>query len=406
MASIEFDIKDDSNQRIKRTNDLNCKTTKKVIFTPSNSLGNRILGIVSGVIFSIMSNRIFELNWIVNTECQLSYDKLFRSLKENHIMKSFIPDKSILPYLPNIVTRNETTCDLDYERKDFLHFYFLSDKKLYEKINQNCHIIFMRYNDYFVNLVKYEMLDAKAQSIVSDFSKPFNQIANTIFRLKDKQISKATSFIANNFKGKKWISISIRAPYTSELKIKQIVNCADKLLLNNDISYVFFSSNDYLIKEKAYSYVSNGLLYRELKDKVYTESEDNYKNRHSNSSIEDTLLEWYLIGQADFCLASSIESSAMIKTSILRGRCKLIRFPLKGECSIENSVDDLEPYINSEHDSNIQNLPVLDELDEHQREQIWKTVNHRYNLYDEQCFESYIYQTDHPVHQYWTKSFN
>ena len=78
ILRISFDL----NERISRTRDPDCRTHKKLIFTPSNGIGNRLLAVVSAVMLAMMSDRIFELNWKTTRDCGYSYHQLFHPLKK------------------------------------------------------------------------------------------------------------------------------------------------------------------------------------------------------------------------------------------------------------------------------------------------------------------------------------
>ena len=149
ILKVSYDL----NERLARTTDPDCKANRRVIFTPSNGIGNRLLAVVSTVMFAVMSDRVLELNWKVTKDCGHSYHQLFHPMKEPHTLRAFIPDIHQTARLPNVVTRNETKCELDLERQDLTHFYFFKDLKLFDRLNNECHVVFMRYNHYFANLL-------------------------------------------------------------------------------------------------------------------------------------------------------------------------------------------------------------------------------------------------------------
>lgn len=394
ILRVSFDL----HERMSRTLDPDCRSHKRLIFTPSNGIGNRLLAVVSAVMLAMMSDRIFELNWKTTRDCGYSYHQLFHPLKESHTLRVFIPDTQITSKLPNVVTRNETKCELDLERKDMLHFYFLKDQRLFERLNSECHIIFMRYNHYFADLLAHPGLGPTSFRVRDYFPNPFNQISNIIFRPHVSFIAKAQKFIEEKFENRKWMSIHARGLYDNGAQADRMLQCANKLLENGDISHVFFSSDNGYLRNISHSeIVKKGALVE------WTEGNENgvnvRKDSPSNENENDmALLEWYIIGEADYCMSATIGDSTFSKTSILRGKCKYIKMEQNSDCDIKEALVDKGLYISS-------SKPVIDRLprlkNETERNLIWSTIKHESTLFDEQCFESYVYQNFNPITQYW-----
>lgn len=383
ILRVSFDL----NERISRTRDPDCRAHKKLIFTPSNGIGNRLLAIVSAVMLAMMTDRIFELNWKPTKDCGYSYHQLFHPLKESHTLRVFIPDTQMTPRLPNIVTRNETKCELDLERKDNLHFYFLRDQQLFERMNDECHIIFMRYNHYFANLLALPDLGPTSFRVKDYFPNPFNQISNVIFRPHVSFVTKAQKFIEEKFENRKWMSIHARGFYDQGMNTDRMLQCANKLLQNGDISHIFFSTDSEQLRNISYSTIKmEGALVEWAEEKHSTEN-----------TTDMALLEWYIIGEADYCMSATLGDSTFSKTSVLRGKCKYVQFKYDSDCDISKAMSDKEVYISSSKAS-IDKLPALNDT---QRTHVWSTIKHETRLFDEQCFESYVYQNSNPITQYW-----
>lgn len=400
ILRVSFDL----NERIARTRDPDCHAHKRLIFTPSNGIGNRLLAVVSAVMLAMMSDRVFELNWKETKDCGHSYHQLFHPLKESHTLRVFIPDTQMTSRLPNIVTRNETKCELDLERKDNLHFYFLKDKQLFERMNDECHIIFMRYNHYFANLLARPELGPTSFRVKEYFPSPFNQISNVIFRPHVSFVTKAQKFIEEKFQGKKWMSIHARGFYDQGSNTNRMLQCANKLLESGEISHIFFSTDSERLRNISHSTIAKkGALVEWTEDKTYVDDVVNgvnlRKDSHSIRNETDiALIEWYIIGEADFCMSATMGDSTFSKTSVLRGKCKFIQNSHTGDCELSKAVADKDIYINSSK-SSIDKLPDL--IDDTERDHIWSTIKHETRLFDEQCFESYVYQTLNPITQYW-----
>ena len=62
---------------------------------------------------------------------------------------------------------------------------------------------------------------------------------------------------------------------------------------------------------------------------------DSYEIR-SGLEMQMALVEWFIIGQADYCMSPTIEPSTFSKTSICRGNCKFIAVSKRGEDCTKN----------------------------------------------------------------------
>merc|ERR1712065_41733 len=74
---------------------------------------------------------------------------------------------------------------------------------------------------------------------------------------------------------------------------------------------------------------------------------DNFKLRNEKG-MRNAILEWYILGEANYCLSPTDELSTFSKTAIARSFCKYIDFKEGRHCDVskvtKDSDDDIEKY--------------------------------------------------------------
>jgi hypothetical protein len=129
--------------------------------------------------------------------------------------------------------------------------------------------------------------------------------------------------------------------------MERAFKCANKLLKEGMIAYVFFAADSMNLVNMARKYISMPQRLIEIPDKLQHykryEEGDNYDMRDSRG-MHTAVLEWYLVGEADFCMSASIYTSTFSKTAVARGRCKYLHYHAADECV----VDKLNPLADKE----------------------------------------------------------
>ena len=86
---------------------------------------------------------------------------------------------------------------------------------------------------------------------------------------------------------------------------------------------------------------------------------DSFDLRHG-SGMETAVLEWFMLGDADYCLSPSAEHSTFSKTAIARGKCVYLNFRSGEECMAETE-DGALTQLGKEHllTTRVHNHPYL-----------------------------------------------
>jgi hypothetical protein len=156
------------------------------------------------------------------------------------------------------------------------------------------------------------------------------------------------AFIAEKFKGQKWLSIHARGYYDDGLHTERALACANKLLQDGEVAYVFFASDT----KRLFDHAKERLPSEKLVMVEHNLVEDEGRSRHDSISIRTptdmnyAIMEWFIIGEATYCTATEIEKSTFSKTAIVRGPCGYIGY----------SGDDCRSHLN------FTNIYILDGL--------------------------------------------
>ena len=87
--------------------------------------------------------------------------------------------------------------------------------------------------------------------------------------------------------------------------------------------------------------------------------------------MENALKDWYLLGKADYCMATTMDTSTFSQTSLSHGPCKYVSFRSGDKCNITNEAQKnitsfarqhimAEPPISAEEKMNIWNSLIIE----------------------------------------------
>jgi hypothetical protein len=399
----------DAQDRLTRTADPSCIATKRLVFTPSGTIGDRLLATASAALLAIASDRVLELNWQTTKDCPLTYERVFSPSRERNLMKAFLWGYTEAALLPNVVTRQESACELDLTRKDGLHSIFLMDRELFLSLAQ-CQVLFVRANEDFSHIITDGPLDLFS-GLADEFSySAITRVLNVAFRPAERFLSQARSFLATHFRTTKWLSIVARNVYVNEAAVQRLTECANALLDRGEVHKVFFTTDSnslrgisLALRNKKDSFVDSQLESGDFNAPIHVGSFSGLNSSGTNSAMEMALLDWFVLGEAQYCLMAYSDTSSFTKSSILRGRCEL--FPIDtdhssgSECSLPARPLDKESFF----DVSETRVPLFEpsRVDSAVRARAVSSLLHQSVEIDEQCFERYVYQTENPIHEYW-----
>ena len=162
------------------------------------------------------------------------------------------------------------------------------------------------------------------------FPSPFQNIAKLLFTPEKHIFDKIQALRELVPKGgrEKWLSMHVRGYFNSAKGSRWAFECVNKLLRDGDIHKVVFFSES--AKSVA---MARTMMDEEFENRLIIPKKEfvNDTAQHMDSlGIRDQMntatAEWYFIGEADYCMSSTIEISTFSATSIVRGSVIVILF--------------------------------------------------------------------------------
>jgi hypothetical protein len=271
----------------------------------------------------------------------------------------------------------------------------------------------MTSNNYFAHLLLGEQFGELSRDFRKLFDRPFNNIANILFRPERRIIDKASEVRKMlTSSGKRWLSIQAhdmskagKPKHLDYESVEQAFKCANKLLKDGAISYVFFATDSDKLEEYAYSLLSDEKAYvligKSQQQQILADFDADTRLIQSQDQMDYVMLDWYLVGEADYCMSPSIYQSAYSKAAVARGRCKYINYESAGDCEAASALDNKEVLLQTSRGS--EKLQKLWAEKSHvDSEKVWDTVKVGSGSISEQCLDSKA--GDDIILRYW-KSF-
>ena len=336
----------------------NCERTwrRLVIDVGVGGLGNRMLAIVSALQLAMKMNRVLEVKWDLNRGCNSEYSELFRQLRAIqmvagerawapfHVGKSRVQHQTLV---------NETLCKMSFWRDfdetingklvHYHHMNILKSKSTFSRVNLGCDTIELRANEYFNHLVMGKNL----------FQSPFRDAAMILFQPQfdiQKEADRLIHSIQMQENGKRatWLSIHARQLFTKGGDLEKSFECANKLLNDGEIQKVFFATDSELLLRDAGKFIEKKDALVTVKNVERLSHEEYIREGHDNFKLRDekgmrnAVLEWFVLGEADYCLSPSDELSTYSKTAIARSYCKYIDYQEGKHCDVSKATTNTE----------------------------------------------------------------
>jgi hypothetical protein len=136
------------------------------------------------------------------------------------------------------------------------------------------------------------------------------------------------------------MSVHARGFFDGGKGTAKTLQCAQRLIEKNVIQQIFFVTDSQELETQARRTISSKYLSTVEKQTV---PPDIYKyNRtvegnYIRNAMETALAEWFMIGEADFCMSPTFLTSTFTRSSMCRGKCKFIN-PFENECGIYGEI--------------------------------------------------------------------
>ena len=385
--------KDGSKDIILVSNDkAQCQAKKKIILDLKNTiLGHRLLTLTSTALLSNLMDRSLEIYWDVSPKiCPYSFVDLFAPLKSDGT--TVRPQLPYYPfdYMPRQYTRvgqgTLNTCQVRLDQWNFDSFYLLKDKALFDRLNKDCDIIYLKSNQYYNSFLMDESVHGpNARELNFQFSNPFHDISKIIFVPHYTINIGTTVFIEKKFKGLKWLSFYAKGFVEGSKDTTDAFACINKLLNTGEIGYVFFTAETSRHIDLAYNLI-------EQTSKVVTIERDmqNIVSKDPRRrDVDISMIQWVMIGRAHYCMANSVRSTIFAMTAFVAGNCKYV--PLSsiaesndGSCCNTNRTIESKEMLFSEN-PRLKSLNFA--IDEEKRKKVWTSViQERKEVENVECF--------------------
>ena len=330
---------------------VSCFTKKKIVLDVGKSgLGNRLVAIASAAILAMMTSRVLQLVWNKDKSCEELYDNLFDV--QNPSVHGFQPFE-VEEYPGETIIKDASFCriHLDGVHDQVLHgkvdvglhhFHFVNDTVLFNRLDAQCDVIYIHGNIYYGHLLLGPSFGKYSAYIRKHLKAPFHDLSKVVFRPKSYLMRKVDKIVEalrirmtyNTTREQKWLSIHMRGIMTKAPE--KTFACANALLSQGLISGVFFATDSAPLEKLAYSSITDSArnvltVEKHLERKM---NMDSWDIRNNTVDMRTAVVEWYTIGEADYCMSPSLATSTFTKTAIARGDCLLIDASYGDKCFI------------------------------------------------------------------------
>jgi len=310
-----------------------CHKKKKIIVDVNGSgFGNRLLGIVSTAILAVHMDRALFLRWDNTEHCGAEFQDLFQVDPSMTRHDAFFPvnDSS-----KNILPSREIECSIKLTQyKKFLHFWFLRDIKLLKRLHEQCDVILIATNQYYAPILF--SLGKRGHYLRHMFQNlPFKSLSQCLFRIREDIKHQADISIKKLNEEGKWLSIHVRGYYEKGFGGYKKVHdasdafiCAKKLLDKGIINNVFFATESAEMDQMIRKYVPFEKIIRTKKSLIGSKELEREGGFEIRKEMQQAVIDWYILGQADYCMSPTFSRSTYSETALLAGNCKVIALAL------------------------------------------------------------------------------
>ena len=210
-----------------------------------------------------------------------------------------------------------------------------------------------------------------AHDLSVEFSNPFHDISRIIFSPHHSINLVTAGFIEEKFKGSKWLSFYAKGFIGGSKDSTDAFVCINKLLDGGEIDFVFFTAETSRHIDLAYSMIKQTRKVVSIeRDMEHMISKDPRRR-----DVEISMIQWVMIGKADYCMANSIRPTIFAMTAFVAGNCQYVPVTMlesrDGRCCNTNWTIESKEALFSEN-PRLEKLNV--EINEEKRAKVWGSV--------------------------------
>ena len=309
-----------------------------LVIEPEGGLGSRIAGMVSSAFLAFVMNRVLVIDWKATPSLPSNFNDLF------HLVEASSPSSQNILYgessiYDRTLPPNVQECAFDLSSKsNLVDFWVLVEMELYNKMDAECDIIRLRTNQLFLDLLENSPYGMKALG-AAKIKYPYGHILRKILRPSKDIRNKILHFSKTLATDDVWLSVHSRGVLdTTSRNTISAIDCANHLLAEKKINRLFFSSDSLRINELFMNRVAPYALMtverKYINDTDISELQHKTERESWVENAETSLVDWYLLGEADLCMTST-PHSLFATTAMMRTGCLYIPYQLGGNCTTE-----------------------------------------------------------------------
>ena len=130
---------------------------------------------------------------------------------------------------------------------------------------------------------------------------------------------------------------------------------------------------------------SSKTLYSINKKEVFDTSMDTIGIR-DRKGMKSAVLDWYITGEADYCLSTSMDMSTYSKTAMTRGNCVMLMYDEGKDCQIPSANLDKEWLFYMKRGMHNKRYPWM-KMPEVGPDAVWSTVIKSNDTVESQCLD-------------------
>jgi hypothetical protein len=217
------------------------------------------------------------------------------------------------------------------------------------------------------------------------FPSPFYDVAKIIFIPRFGISTGSTAFIQKKFQNKKWLSFYAKGFVEGSRDTTDAFACINRLLETGEVEYVFFTAETSRHIDLAYKMVKQTQKLVTIEKDLQNVISKDPRRR----DLDISMVQWMMIGQADYCMANSVRSTIFAMTAFVAGPCKYVPVvPLADNedismCTVNRTVVHKDTLFSE--NPRLKNLNP--DIDEEKRRKIWATViQETKKIENQECF--------------------
>ena len=183
------------------------------------------------------------------------------------------------------------------------------------KLDKECDIIYAVSNQWFAPIFYPRKIEADTITVIERFPSPFKTFMKCLF-VPNSDVLNDVSGLLEKFQGIKWLSIHARGFFDGGKGTSKTLECAKRLLEKDIVQQILFVTDSIQLEELARNTIApkylNTIEKQQIPPEIFKYNRT-IEGHYIRDAMETALAEWYLIGEADFCMSPTFWSSTFTR---------------------------------------------------------------------------------------------